>query len=236
VNVSLAAAVLSLTAVAVKPSTAPGADVAALVQRCVAAYGGEAAIAKTSRSHVEGTVTSLVLRPGATGRIARAYERPSRLRVEIAYAAGDGEIRVLDGDHGWRDGQPAEGPRLAAMVLQAARVDLPALLRASHEVRDGGSAEVGGRKVRLVAVEPARGLLVEAAIDPQNGRILRSRGASTAGPAPIEFVTTYSEFRTIEGVLVPMREENWANGRSTGVTTIETIEFPKAFPEGTFRP
>jgi hypothetical protein len=143
-----------------------------------------------------------------TGRIARVYERSTKLRVEIAYATGDGEIRVLDGARGWRDGQVAEGPRLEAMVLQAARLDLPALLRASHKLRDGGTAEVGGTKVRLVAVEPARGLLVEAAIDPSTGRILRSRGASTAGAMPLEFVTTYSEFQTVDGVLVPMREEN----------------------------
>ncbi len=234
-TVSLAVA-LSLTLAAVKPSTSPSAKVTALVERCVAAYGGDAAIAKMARSRIDGSVTSVVLRPGATGRIARVYERPARLRVEIAYAAGDGEIRVLDGRNGWRDGQRADGARLDAMVLQAARLDLPALLRASNGLRDGGTAEVGGRKVRLVAVEPSRGLLVEAAIDPATGRILRSRGASTAGPMPLEFVTTYSEFRTVDGVLVPMREENWANGKSTGVTTIEKVEFPRAFPQETFRP
>jgi hypothetical protein len=202
----------------------------------VSAYGGDAAIAKMARTQIEGSVTSIVLHPGAAGRIARVYERASRLRVEIAYASGDGEIRVLDGAKGWRDGQAVEGPRLEAMVLQAARLDLPALLRASHKLRDGGTAEVGGTKVRLVAVEPSRGLLVEAAIDTATGRILRSRGASTGGPMPLEFVTTYSEFRTVEGVLVPMREENWANGQSTGVTRVEKVEFPKAFPQETFRP
>ncbi|HEX9049482.1 MAG TPA: hypothetical protein VF841_03015 [Anaeromyxobacter sp.] len=235
-TVSLAAAALSLTLAASKPATSPSPAVAALVERCVVAYGGEAALAKMARSQIEGSVTSVVLRPGATGRIARVYERPGKLRVEIAYAAGDGEIRVLDGGKGWRDGQPAEGPRLDAMVLQAARLDLPALLRASHRLRDGGTAEVGGRTVRLVAVEPRRGLLVEAAIDLRSGRILRSRAASTAGPMPLEFVTTYSEFRTVDGVLVPMREENWANGQSTGVTTIEKVDFPETFPAETFRP
>jgi hypothetical protein len=235
VTVPLAAA-LSLTLAAVSPATSPTADVAALVRRCVSAYGGDAAIAKMARTQIEGSVTSTVLRPGAIGRIARVYERATRLRVEIAYSSGDGEIRVLDGAKGWRDGQAVEGPRLEAMVLQAARLDLPALLRASHKVRDGGTAEVGGTKVRLVAVEPSRGLIVEAAIDPATGRILRSRGASTTGPTPLEFVTTYSEFRTVDGVLVPMREENWANGQSTGVTRVEKVVFPEGFPQETFRP
>jgi hypothetical protein len=235
VIVSLAAAVVAVVAAA--SPAAPGADVPALVERCVAAYGGKAGLARSARSHVEGSVTSVVLHPGATGRIARVYERPGKLRVEIAFPGEKDEIRVLDGGKGWRNGEDAAGPRLGAMVLQAARLDLPALLQSSQaRIKDGGVAEVGGKKVRLLAVEPAAGLLVEAAIDPSTGRILRSRGASTAGPMPLEFVTTYSEFKTIEGVLVPVREENWANGKSTGVTSIEKVEFPGALPAATFRP
>ena len=234
---SLAAA-LSLSVAAAAPSSKASPDVAALVARCVAAYGGEAAIARSARSRIEGTVTSVVLHPGETGEIARAYERPARLRVEIGYPSNEGgEVRVLDGRKGWRNGEVAEGPRLDAMALQAARVDLPALLRASQaRLRDGGTAEVGGRKVRLLALEPAPGLLVEAAIDPAPGRILRSRGASTGGPMPLEFVTTYSEFKVVEGVLVPMREENWANGKSTGVTVVEKVAFPSEMPAWMFRP
>ncbi len=233
--VSLAAAV-SLTLAAVAPSARSG-DVAALVQRCVDAYGGKGAVARAARSRVEGTVTSLVLHPGEVGRIVRDYERPGRLRVEIGYPGDPPEVRVVDGGKGWRNGEEATGPRLDAMILQASRLDLPALLRAwQAKVKDGGAGDVDGRKVRLLAIEPAPGLLVEAAIEPRTGRILRSRGASTSGPVPLEFVTTYSEFKTVEGVLVPMREENWANGKSTGVTKIRKVSFPRAFTAGTFRP
>jgi hypothetical protein len=230
------AAVLSLSLGAVAPDAPAPKDVAALVQRCVAAYGGKAGLARAARTRVDGEVTSVVLHPGETGKIVREYERPARLRVEIRYA-GHPEIRVLDGGRGWRDGEEATGPRLDAMVLQAARLDLPALLQANvAKLKDGGAAVVDGRKVRLVAVAPAEGLLVEAAIDPATGRILRSRGASTGGPQPIEFVTTYSSFKQVEGVLVPMREENWANGQSTGVTTVKKVAFPGRFADGTFRP
>ena len=233
---SLPALAVSLTLAAVTPP-APAGDVGALVQRCVAAYGGKAAIAKAARSRVEGSVTSVVLHPGETGRIVRFYERPGRLRVEIAYGGGPPEVRVIDGARGWRNGEEATGPRLDAMLLQAARLDLPVLLQASQgKLKDGGSAILEGRKVRLLALEPGPGLLVEAAIDPATGRILRSRGASTSGPMPLEFVTTYSKFKLVQGVLVPMREENWANGKSTGVTKVQKVTFPKAFVDGTFRP
>jgi hypothetical protein len=227
------AAVASLAAAVV---TRPAEDLPALVRRCVEAYGGKAAIARSARSRQEGTVTSL-LHPGEKGRMGRAYERPRRLRVEVAYPRGGGEVRVLAGTRGWRDGEEVSGPRLAAMLLQAARMDLPALLSsAGANVVAAGTLELGGKKLRVLAIEPAPGLVVEAAIDPATGRILRSRGASRDPAAPIEFVTTYSDFRTVAGVLVAMREENWANGRSTGETVLEKVEFPTALPRETFEP
>jgi hypothetical protein len=233
---SLAAAALTLAAVAA-PTPPAGAAVAALVDRCVAAYGGKAGLDRAARSRVEGSVTSVVLHPGETGRIVRAYERPGRLRVEIAYSGGPPEVRVLDGGRGWRDGVGATGPRLDAMILQAARLDMPALLQSwLAKVKDGGTAVVGGKEVRLLAIEPAPGLLVEAAIEPASGRIVRTRGASTSGVMPLEFVTTFSEFEKVEGVLVPMREENWANGRSTGVTRLQKVSFPKTIAGEAFAP
>jgi hypothetical protein len=220
---------------AAPPSARAREEVSTLVRRCVAAYGGKRAIAKAASSRQEGKVTS-ILHGADVGRIVRAYSRPGRLRVEIAFPGGAPEIRVVDGVRGWREGQEVEGPRLAAMVLQAFRLDLPALL-ASWEARleDRGTSVQAGSPVRVLAIEPAPGLVVEAMLDPATGRIVRSRGFSRGGP-PIEFVTTYSDFRTVDGVLVAFREENWANGRVTGETVLEKVEFPKEIARETFRP
>jgi hypothetical protein len=219
-------------------SAAAAADreTAALIRRCVEAYGGDAAIGRASTSVHEGTVTSL-LHPGSQGRLARAYARPRRLRVEVAFPdAPEGEIRVLDGRRGWRQGQEVTGPPLAAMILQAARMDLPAQLAApGAKVTSRGTLALGGRTLRVLALEVAPGVTVEAAIEPDTGRILRSRG-SAAGPSPVEFVTTYSDFRTVDGVLVPFHEENWANGKNTGETVLTSVDFPGSFPPDLFRP
>ncbi|MFL5272106.1 MAG: hypothetical protein ACJ79E_08610 [Anaeromyxobacteraceae bacterium] len=234
----LLAALASLAVTAGASAAAPpAADADALVRRCVEAYGGNAAIAKAARARQEGTVTSLVLHPGEKGRMARAYERPGRLRVEIAYPGGSGEVRVLQGARGWRDGEEVSGPRLQAMILQVARLDLPARLSSpGARVASAGTLELGGKTLRVLAFEPAPGLVVEVAIDPASGRILRSRGAARDGTPGLDFVTTYSEFRTISGVLVAMREESWANGRTTGETVLEKVEFPAALPDGMFAP
>ncbi|WP_242345417.1 DUF4292 domain-containing protein [Anaeromyxobacter terrae] len=223
-----------------RSSAAKGAplprEVAALVRRCVEAYGGEAAVARAATSLHEGTVTSL-LHPGGPGRIGRAYSRPGRLRVEVAFGDAQGaEIRVLDGARGWRQGQEVTGPLLDSMILQAARIDLPAQLAApGAKVTARGTLALGGKTLRVLALELAPGFVVEAAIDPDSGRILRSRG-SRAGPSPVEFITTYSDFRTVDGVLVPFHEENWANGKTTGETVLSRVEFPGSFPPELFRP
>jgi hypothetical protein len=229
------APLVALTLATVLAATPPE-SVPALVRRCVATYGGKAALARAATTRQEGRVTS-ILNPGATGRMVRAYVRPGKLRVEIAFPEGRSEIRIIDGGRGWRDGEEVESARLAAMILQAARLDLPALLQAwEARLEDRGTADADGTPVRVLALQPAPGLMVEAAIDARSGRIIRSRGTSRDPGMPLEFVTSYDDFRKIDGVLVAFREKNWANGRSTGETVLEKVEFPKALPDATFRP
>lgn len=245
----LAPLVLTLAVAVAAASPAPPARPAAaggpsrshegvrsLVGRCVTAYGGKAALARAAVVLEEGTVTSL-LHPGETGRIGRTYVRPGKLRVETKFPGGPGEIRVLDGGKGWRDGEAVDGPRLAAMILQAARMDLPALLSAwVDRVEDRGDGEVDGRRVRILALKPAPGLVLLAEIDVSTGRVLRSRGSSVDPGMPLAFETTYGDFRKVEGVLVPFLERNWANGRATGETVLEKVSFPSRLPDAHFRP
>ena len=236
-SLALALAVLLPAAV---PSGASGSsgsseDVDAVVRRCVEAYGGNGGLARAAVRREEGRVTSL-LHPGDVGRIARAYARPGKLRVEIEFPGSAPEIRVLAGGRGWREGAAVTGPRLDAMVLQAARLDLPALLGVpGAKIQDRGQGEVDGKPVRVLAIEPAPGLTVEAHVD-ADGRILRSRG-STGGPlTPFACETTYGDFRKIDGVLVAFHEWTWASGKNTGETVLEKIEFPRTLPEATFAP
>jgi hypothetical protein len=229
------AVALTLIAVA-SPSraAAPPPEVAALVERCVAAYGGAAALRSLVAVRQAGTVTSL-LHPGQAGRLQRVAARGGRLRVEIAWS-GEPEVRVVDGPTGWRGGAPVQGPPLSAMVLQAARFDLPLRLKEGLDrLEDRGVVEQDGKRLRALALEVAPGLVVEAGLDPATGRILRSRAATSSGPA-IEFVTTYGDFRTVGGLLFAFREGNWANGASTGETVLTSVELLARLPEGAFRP
>jgi hypothetical protein len=123
------------------------------------------------------------------------------------------------------------------MMLQAARMELPVSLLANLErLIDEGTVEREGKKLRALTLLLGDGLALTAEIDPGSGRILRAVARMPGGVGNLEFVTAYSEFRKVSGVLVPFREENFVQGRHSGTTEIRTVEFLAEAPTGVFRP
>lgn len=209
----------------------------ALVGKVVEAYGGVEALRKAPAIRHTGKVTSL-LRGGAVGEIVREFERPERLHVIIRYGT-DTERRVYDGKTGWRDGRVVTGPPLDAMILQAARMGLPLVLRdRKGELADRGTSLEGGIELRTVELPLGNGLTLTVDIDPASGRIVRSTGRGGAGPGgrPLEFITRYSDYREVDGIVCPFREGNFANGFATGDTVLSKVELLGSLPQGTFRP
>jgi hypothetical protein len=219
-------------ALALALAAGPPESVSSLVDRVVEAYGGRRAIAAFGARVEEGETTSL-LHPGQRGRIRRIGTPGGSLRVEIRFPDGEEEVRVLHRGRGTRNGVDVTGsPPHAAMVLQAARLELPLLLqRGRRRIVDRGMQEREGRSLRVLELPLAGGLVVEADVDPGSGRILRSAGSMEGGP---RFATGYSDFRKVKGLLVPFREENWAQGTRTGDTVLEKVEILPAPPPGSF--
>ena len=209
-----------------------------LIERSIEAYGGEEVLVGASRTIQEGTVTS-TMRQGAGGRIVRLYERPIRLRVEIEYPGNESEVRILDGGRGWRNGGPVSGPMYQAMLLQAARLGLPAILiDFQASLQDLGEVDRDGQRLRAVGLDFHQGLRVTAEIDPVSGRILRSEGTISGqeGRPTLTFATEYADFRDVDGVLVPFHEVNYAQGRRTGETRLDSVELLQEIPVGSFHP
>ncbi len=185
---------------------------AGIVDDVIAAYGGAEAWKKVKSFRQVGTVAS-PMRP-APGQVTRLWTRPDKLTIEIVYPTSK-ETRIVDGDHGTQNGREASGMGLAAMRLQAARLALPALLlehRADVKVREGNVLEV--------AIAPAMTVTME--IDPKTNRVLRSVSKAEG----IEFATAYGDFKSVDGLLFPFSEENFANGTKTATTTLTKVEIP----------
>jgi hypothetical protein len=225
---SALALALLLAAAPAEPPASPEVD--RLVDQMLAACGGLAALKAAPARVDEGTTTSL-LHPGQTARIRRLLGPGGFLRVAVLFRGTEEEVRVLRDGRATRNGEDVSGsPSHAAMVLQAARLQLPLLL---HQARrflvDRGLQEVGGKKVRVLELSVTGGLLLQAAIDPATGRILHSSGASEGG---LRFATAYADFRKVKGVVVPFHEENFAQGRRTGETVLEKVELTAELPPG----
>jgi hypothetical protein len=215
--------------------TAAGAeDARALIDKMVAAYGGQAALEKIEAVREEGKVEA-TMRVGSSGPIVRTYTRPSKLRVQIGEGPKFTEVRVLNGTKGWRDGKKVTGVSYEAMVLQSARLDLPWLLmKYKTKLVDKGSVERDGKRLQVLELPLVNGLSVSAGIDPATGHILFSSGTTKTGS--MTFETTYDDFRKVEGVLFAFKETNTAQGTKTAETILSKIESLKEAPEDAFRP
>ena len=183
---------------------------AGVVDDVIAAYGGAAAWQKVKSFRQTGTVAS-PMRP-APGNVTRSWTRPDKLTFDVVYPTSR-ETRIVDGEHGTQNGKDASGMGLGAMRLQAARLAIPALLldhRADVKVRDGNVLEV--------AIAP--GLTLTMDVDPKTHRVTRSVSKGEG----MEFATNYADFRSVDGLLFPFSEENFANGTKTATTTLTKIE------------
>ena len=214
-------------------AAAPTEKLDALVSRIAKAYGGEKALGRVKAYRETGTLES----PRGTARTLRVFAPPERLRVEIAYAGGNSEVRVLDGPRAWRDGEAVAGVLRDSMVLQAARLDLPGLLlRYRKTLVDLGEMQREGATFRGIGVPLGGRLNVAVQVDPKTARILHSEGALPGPGGGIRFATDYSDFRRVAGVLFAFHEVSFASGQKTGDTQLEKVELLQAVPEGAFKP
>ncbi|PWC43198.1 hypothetical protein TSO221_20150 [Azospirillum sp. TSO22-1] len=214
----------------------PPPEVDALIRRSADAYGGEAALQGLQAMRQRGRLTSL--RTGAEGPVERVFQRPDRFRIDIRTPGQAPEVRVLDGARAWKDGAEAPSPLRQSIVLQAVRFGLPLiLLEKRAAVMDlGRVTDQQGNALRALAVPVGEGMTLVADLDPESGRILRSRGILSMGGATMEFATLYDAFRDVNGVLIPFREQHYAMGMNTGATVLDAVEVNPALPAAAFRP
>ena len=208
-----------------------------LLDKMAGAYGGRDRLEKLIAVRETGQVTAAT-KVGNSGMVVRTFARPLKLRIEIGDPAHPAEVRVLDGTNGWRNGKSVTGPACDAMVLQAARLDLPfQLLAHKPKLVEKEPIEYHGQRVRVVELPLENDLSMTCGIAPDSGRILFSSGQTTGGPmGRMKFETSYDDFRTVDGLLFAFKETNLAGGTKTADTTISTIQVLKTAPDDVFKP
>lgn len=212
------------------------ADLAPLLDRVTAAYGGGA----TPTALLEkGTTTSLRRGTGPVERLwARGGSDGDRFRIVIDYPSGT-EKRALSGARAWQQDRPATAAFRGAVVLQAARMALPWRLRDAGAVLSDQQGTVpgpDGRARRVVGWSLEPGIALTAEIDPDSGRILRSVGRLGEGDARMEFATEYYEFMPGAPYGFAARERHFAMGQYIGETRLTEVTVPPSVDDRSFGP
>lgn len=214
-------------------------DVHALVSRVLEAYGGRVALSKVGAYRMEGVLFSLQRHDESP--TVRVFARPARLKILIGYDKSS-EVRLVDGAKGWRKVsggtlESASGPMLDAMVLQAARADVPWILaERESSARLVEPLERGDERLPGIEIPLENGLRLRAYVHPRTHRVEVSQGLLDHGGMSTHFETVYSDFRKVDGLWFAHREENWASGTQTGITTIRRILLDPKLAPGEFAP
>ncbi len=215
-------------------------DTKTIVSRIISAYGGEDAIKRAKRVYATGDITAFMRND--KGTYTRYLERDRRLRVETSYASGSSELRILNGKKGWRrmDRTPLMEVReyqLLAMVYQYKQLDMPyGLLTNQYNVTDEGRNTLDGAEVEVLDVEDGEGPPIRIYVDMKSFRILRIEGYFFIKGNLTNLGADFSDFRKVEGVLLPFKITNFGSGQLIGETTIKKYKINPAMDEALFKP
>jgi len=169
-------------------------------------------------------------RQGTDTRYVRA---PDQLRVDLSYPRKS-ETRVLNGDTAFAlfEGAAPEqvtGIQRDAMRLQLMRLYSPLMLR--NKIDSMSLIEEGGL-LALSLVE--NGVHVHYMINKENWHIEKVAGSLLMNGNEIQFLTEYSDFKVIEGILVHQKENKFAGGMNTAVLQLRKITFDASIEDNQF--
>lgn len=203
---------------------APTLDAGKVIDQTIAAHGGREALEKATYIHVTGVVRSSRLseQPGSFIRLFRGH---NQLGVANMFPGRDKEVRYLRGDRGWHQGVEVTGLPLLGMQLQAARMAMPLSLAQQREaVVRHDDVTRDGKTYYVLELPVHASLTMRVEIDAKSGLIERSIGIIRQGPHTVDFVTTYADYRTVQGVRFPFAEERTIMGRHAASVRIDAIQ------------
>ncbi len=195
----------------------------ALVEKVVQAYGGAAAIERVASVHAQGTIIALVR--GSHGTYERWLTRSRQLRVQTAYT-GSSETRILNGDRTWRSNQGSlmravTGPAHLAMVYQYKQLDLPyGLLKGSYNLRHAGTEQVRDKATEAMEVWDDEGPAMRVNVDAVDHYIVKVTGFISVGSASTTLGVEFSDFKPVDGLVLPFRIQNYAADNPLSETVI----------------
>ncbi len=212
-----------------------------LIAKAVEGIGGAERLdaLETYRSEMAAEATTP---QGAMQMKARAViALPDRMRWEVILPFGT-MVQVLNGDASFAQSPQGSGPLPEAQRKQLEKNMkrlAPVLLKhrdeESFKAVATGAGEVDGTPVELVHVE-LDGEASTLGIDPETGRILsiQYRGTNFMG-APGDLVQRFSDFREVDGLMLPFASVTTFNGEPMLSGTVESTELDVPVDDSDFQ-
>ena len=215
------------------PVSAEPEDLGSVLERIIQVYGGEENVRKLDNVIQEWSVVALM--GNRHGTDTRSVQLPGQLKVALIYAHKQ-ETRVLKGDTGYvifRDRIPtiAKDMQRDAMQLQLMRLYSPLALR--DRIENLSMAEQDGF---LYLTLRENGLRADYVVNTEHWRIEKVVGTMSINGHEMNFLTEYSEFKVVDGVLVHHRENKFAGKTNTAILNLNKITIDAQFDDDTFSP
>ncbi len=206
----------------------------AVLERGLKAHGGAAKLRAlkdvSTRAKIEVTTPSGSLE----GDLLTSAQLPDKTRIEMSMLGQRG-VQVLNGDKGWTT-SGGKVQDLTAEQAQAMRAGLkvqvlPLLARlASGTVTTGwtGADVVGTDSVDVLwIVDPDAN--ARASFSRKTGLLVRLEQEEPAmfGQGKVPMARLYSDFRAVDGLMVPFKIERYANGQLLIADTVSAYEINK---------
>lgn len=212
---------------------AQASELNTVLDQIIQAYGGEHNLRKMDNMTQKWDFVAMMGKRHGTD--TRYILAPGKLRVDLNYPEKS-ESRFLDGDAAQTvfNGAPpvqASGMQRDAMRLQLMRMYSPLMLKS--KIGSMGLKESG----ELLALSLAEnGVHVFYLVNKENWHIEQVAGSLMVNGREIQFLTEYSDFAFVEGVLVHRKENKFASGVNTAQLQLRQVTFNSSVDDNLFRP
>ncbi len=209
-----------------------------LIQKIISAYGGKDMLSKVHALSAVGHIKKLF--PYDEGPYFRIMKRERKLLFDIKYSRFE-EKRILNNGKGYRetDGETEEvtGPPYDAMVYQYHQLDLPfGLLDGSFTVVSGRRDRLNGEDAEVLRLKDHYGYEVDVYIHPQDFIILKVIGYCQIEQNKRSIGAEFSEFKQVDGILLPYKIVNYANDFKLSETAIMKYKINPHTDDAQFNP
>ena len=220
-----------------QPAAAPSLD--ALVAKNLQAKGGEAKLKAVQSMKMLGKVTI----QGMDLSMLITTKRPNMMRQEMQFQ--DKKIvQGFDGTTAWminplmgsETPQEMTGPQ-ADLAKDQADFDGPLLdwKGKGHTLEYVGTEEVGGAKAHKLKLTKKNGQTQYMYLDTESGIDLKTTVQVPQGAATMTVETEMSDYRPVEGIMMPHALKTSINGMPTGSIVVEKIELNVPLDEAQFK-